>query len=143
MREKSSAADLDILLVPSVRLITRAPAGGIMASGTRKILPPRPPSFFHFLPPESRKRSDGSSKRRAREEGRCCACPCDLSSFSVPSPDRLLTIHAVEALGDVPCELQVLPLVLAHRHQVRLQRAAERFRVHSGSLGWCSQGTTL
>lgn len=35
----------------TVRLITRAPRGGMKASGTLKILPPLPPSFFHCLPP--------------------------------------------------------------------------------------------
>ena len=35
----------------TVRLMTRAPAGGIMISGTLKILPPRPPSFFQGFPP--------------------------------------------------------------------------------------------
>ena len=34
MRDRSLSALLLILLVPSCRLITRAPAGGISASGT-------------------------------------------------------------------------------------------------------------
>lgn len=33
------------------RDMTRAPAGGMKASGILNILPPRPPSFFHFEPP--------------------------------------------------------------------------------------------
>lgn len=33
------------------RDMTRAPAGGIKASGILNILPPRPPSFFHLEPP--------------------------------------------------------------------------------------------
>lgn len=33
------------------RDMTRAPAGGMKASGILNTLPPRPPSFFHFDPP--------------------------------------------------------------------------------------------
>ena len=35
----------------TVRDMTRAPVGGMKASGILNSRPPRPPSFFHFLPP--------------------------------------------------------------------------------------------
>ena len=35
----------------TVRDMTRAPAGGMKGSGILKMRPPRPPSFFHLLPP--------------------------------------------------------------------------------------------
>ena len=52
---------MDIFAVPSVSDMTRAPASGMYASGTRKISPPRnrpegafvpfAPIFFHLFPP--------------------------------------------------------------------------------------------
>ena len=61
IRDPSAGFDLDIFAVPSVRLITRAPASGMYASGTLSTSPPRnrplgafvplAPIFFHLFPP--------------------------------------------------------------------------------------------
>lgn len=46
-----SQADMKLEGLLTVRDMTRAPEGGINPSGIRNIFPPRPPSFFHLLPP--------------------------------------------------------------------------------------------
>mmetsp|Transcript_121 Transcript_121/g.375 ORF Transcript_121/g.375 Transcript_121/m.375 type:complete len:210 (+) Transcript_121:326-955(+) len=49
--DPSFSALLDILLVPSCRLMILAPTGGMYGSGMVKTLPPLPPLFFHLRPP--------------------------------------------------------------------------------------------
>ena len=52
----------------TVRDMTRAPVGGMKASGILNSRPPRPPSFLHFLPPNLELKRSAMS----RASSMCC-----------------------------------------------------------------------
>lgn len=79
----------------TVRDMTRAPAGGMKISGTLKILPPRPPSFFHLLPPNLELKRSAMS----RASSMCCFW----SSPAVPTRTQLVT--ALRASSDPPLQI--------------------------------------
>lgn len=92
--------------------MTRAPAGGIRASGTRKMLPPLPPSFFHFLPPYKLLKRVATSLASSRCWGRGTQVALLVRRAALPSPGS--------AARHAKLPSAHLALILSDGHQVCL-----------------------